>query len=155
MRRPLEGGESCNPKAVGVLMRKQRSPIVVTWECPCLNRRVSSPGKALLQSVGNIGKTLTAAGAPRGAAADDNLAAGAGFPEGRRISAFAFALNHVRSVAQVSSSKLVQQALHHGWFGAFRRLDEAKTLHRVSSPEAANRDEQIQIASDPIRHDRL
>src|SRR5215510_1504786 len=58
-------------------------------------------------------------------------------------------------VTGVSSSKLVQQALHHGRFGAFRRLDEANTLHRVSSPEAANRGEQIEIASNPIRHDRL
>ena len=33
-------------------------------------------------------------------------------------------------------------------------LDEAETLHRISSPEAANRDQQIQIGSNPIRHGR-
>ena len=52
--------------------------------------------------------------------------------------------------------ELVQQALHHGRFVAFRRhLDEAETLHRISSPEAANRDEQIQIGSNPIRYEGL
>ena len=54
-----------------------------------------------------------------------------------------------------SVPELVQQAVHHGRFVAFRHVDEAETLHRISSPEAANRDQQIQLWSNRIRHGRL
>ena len=53
-----------------------------------------------------------------------------------------------------SLPELVQQALHRGRFVAFRQLDEVETLHRISSPEAADRDQQIQIWPNPIRHGR-
>jgi len=54
-----------------------------------------------------------------------------------------------------SLPELVQQALHRGRFVAFRQLDEVETLHRIGSPEAANRDQQIQIWSNPVWHGRL
>jgi len=63
--------------------------------------------------------------------------------------------HHARLRRQESRPELVHQALHHGRFVAFRHIDEAKTLHRIGSPEAANRDQQIQILSNRIRHDCL
>jgi hypothetical protein len=53
-----------------------------------------------------------------------------------------------------SLPELVQQALHRGRFVGFRQLDEVKTLQRISSPEAADRDQQIQIRPNRIRHGR-
>jgi hypothetical protein len=53
-----------------------------------------------------------------------------------------------------SLPELVQQALHRGRFVAFRQLDEVETLHRISSPEATDRNQQIQIWPNPIRHGR-
>ena len=58
-----------------------------------------------------------------------------------------------RSVKSVP--ELVQQAVHHGRFVAFRHVGEAETLHRISSPGAANRKQQIQVWPDRIRHRRL
>jgi hypothetical protein len=46
----------------------------------------------------------------------------------------------VKSVPQ-----LVQQDVLHRRFPAFRHAGATETLHRINSPEAANRDQQIQI----------
>lgn len=59
-----------------------------------------------------------------------------------------------RELRVKSLPEFVQQALHHGRFMALRELDKVQTLDRISSPEAADRDQQIQIWPNLIWHGR-